>query len=231
MRRYRHVPRIASILLLVLSLGLLGFHVQQGDTLTDPDAEEIHDDDDVSEQHAEAIAVAETYIFHGLVEHDGDKVLLADDALRTEQGRSTGDNAAAIRASLESPALQVVSGVKNLRWVVECNFDDVCHASAIFDLEIDAFGPRPPVLIAERFRVEDGLITEIEAIFVIQEDFGPCSGECHAPPELGRSLTATREHRSGPENGRVSIARPFSTRLLHTSGAEPSSRYGHVRSG
>ncbi len=185
MRRYRQVPRIASILLLVLSLGLLGFDVQQGDTLTDPDADRIHIRKPISIQHADAIAVAETYIFGGLVEHDGDKVLLADDALRTEQGRSTGDNAAAIRASLESPGLRVVSGVENLRWVVECNDDDVCHAEATFDLEIDTFGPRPPVLISERFRVEDGLIQEIEAIFVVQETFERCSGACFPANELG----------------------------------------------
>ncbi len=190
MRRYRRVSRVTSILFLVLSLGLLGFHVDQGETVAElgPGREGFNAHFPpglLSPLHKQAIEVAETYIFGGLVEHDGDKVLLADDAFRTEQGFGTGDDAAAIRASLESPALQVVSGVKNLRWVVECNFDDVCHASAIFDLEIDAFGPRPPVLIAERFRVEDGLITEIEAIFVVQEDFGPCSGECHAAPELG----------------------------------------------
>lgn len=194
MGRYRRVSRVTSILFLVLSLGLLGFHVEQGDTVAElgPGEEGFNAHFPrglLSPLHKQAIEVAETYIFGGLVEHDGDKVLLAEDAFRTEQGRSTGDNAAEIRASLESDALKVVSGVKNLRWVVECNFDEVCHASATFDLEIDGFSPPapllPPVLISERFRIEDGLIHEIEAIFVIQETFDRCSGACFPDNELG----------------------------------------------
>src|SRR5215475_11409590 len=96
---------------------------------------------------------------------EGDSALLADDCHRTEQGRSTGDSAAQIRASLESAPLQVITGIANVRWFVECDRNDVCEAIAIYDLEVNAFGPRPPVLITERFRVEDGLIQQIEAVF------------------------------------------------------------------
>ena len=43
----------------------------------------------------------------------------------------------------------------------------------------------PPVLISERFLVEDGLIHEIEAIFFVQESFDNCSGACFLANELG----------------------------------------------
>lgn len=37
-----------------------------------------------------SIEAAEKYLFHGLVEHDGSKLPLADDVARIEQGRNTG---------------------------------------------------------------------------------------------------------------------------------------------
>lgn len=185
--RSRGIRTAVPLAVAVLSAGLLG--INEGDSIQELGPGQagflVHAPPAKGPLHAGAIAVAETYLFHGLVEHDGDQVLLAGDCHRTEQGRSTGDNAAQIRASLESPALRVVSGISNIRWFVECNSDAVCEAVAIYDLEINAFGPRPPVLISERFRVEDGLIQEIEAIFVIQTNPTLCSGACFPPSGLG----------------------------------------------
>jgi len=175
--------------LAALSLALLG--VSEGDSIQDLGPGEsgflAHAPPAKAALHAQAIAVAETYLFHGLVEHDGDAVLLADDCHRAEQGSSTGDTAAQIRASLESAPLQVITGIANIRWFVECDGNDVCEALAIYDLEVNAFGPRPPVLIAERFRVEDGLIHAIEAIFFTQPNSTRCSGACFSDPGLGHS--------------------------------------------
>src|SRR5262245_1423078 len=139
--------------------------------------------------HAQAIAVAETYLFKGLVEHNpasSEEVLLADDATRAEQGRVNATSADQIRTALGTGAgLKIITGIKNIRWFVECNRDVVCEAVAFYDLEVNANGPAPPVLIAERFRVANGLIEEIEAIFVIHGDATRCSGACFPASELG----------------------------------------------
>src|SRR5262245_48011642 len=117
MQRMRRIP--IGLGLAGLALVLLGTHVEEGDTLQDLDPGEAgflaHAPPSKAALHAQAIAVAETYLFHGLVAHDGDAVLLADACRRTEQGRSTGDNAAAIRASLEPAPLQVITRIANLR--------------------------------------------------------------------------------------------------------------------
>ncbi len=109
------------------------------------------------------IAAAEQYLFHGLVEHDPDKVPLAPNAVRTEQGHNTGDSGEAIAKSLRADIMNVIRGIRNVRWIVEGD-------QAVAWYELDTNRSDTPVLIAERFRVVDGLVTEIEALF-------------HAPPE------------------------------------------------
>ncbi len=109
------------------------------------------------------IAAAEQYLFHGLVEHDPDKVPLAPNAVRTEQGHNTGDSGEAIAKSLRADIMNVIQGIRNVRWIVEGD-------QAVAWYELDTNRSDTPVLIAERFRVVDGLVTEIEALF-------------HAPPE------------------------------------------------
>ena len=107
------------------------------------------------------IQAAEKYLFHGLVEHDGSKVPLAEGVVRIEQGRNTGDGADGLRQALAHEVMNVITGIRNIRWVVE---DE--QAVAFYDLDVTTSDR--PVLIAERFRVVDGLITEIEAIFFPQ---------------------------------------------------------------
>ena len=104
------------------------------------------------------IAVAERYLFQGLVEHDGQRVPLAETVVRMEQGHNTGEGREGLVKALTHPVMNVIAGIRNVRWIVEGD-----QAVAFYDLEVT--NSDRPVLIAERFRVVDGLITEIEAIF------------------------------------------------------------------
>ncbi len=146
----------------------------------------LHDPPARAPQHAEAIEIAEVYLFDGLVNHDVEatRAVLADDAQRTEQGRNTGDGGDAIADSLAADVFLVITGIDNLKWIVECAKDGGCQATSTYDLEILS-GMIPPVLISERFLVADGLIQEIEAIFVIQEEFGRCNAACFPDTGLG----------------------------------------------
>ena len=107
------------------------------------------------------IEAAEKYLFHGLVEHDGSKVPLAENVVRTEQGHNTGEGRDGLIEALAHDVMNVITGIRNVRWIVE---DD--QAVAFYDLDVTTSDR--PVLIAERFRVVDGLITEIEAVFHMQ---------------------------------------------------------------
>jgi hypothetical protein len=147
----------------------------------------LHDPPARAPQHAEAIEIAEVYLFDGLVNHDVEttRAVLADDAQRTEQGFNTGDSGDAIANSLGADVFLVISGINNLKWIVECAKDRSCQATSTYNLEINTFGELPPVLISERFLVADGLIQEIEAIFVVQEEFGRCNAACFPDTGLG----------------------------------------------
>ena len=104
------------------------------------------------------IEAAEKYLFPGLVEHDGSKVPLADDVVRIEQGRNTGQGRDELIQALAHDMMNGITGIRNVRWIVEGE-----QAVAFYDLDVTVSDR--PVLISERFRVVDGLITEIEAIF------------------------------------------------------------------
>ncbi len=112
------------------------------------------------------VEVAEKYLFHGLVEHDGGKVPLAEDVVRIEQGKNTGDGRQALIEALSHEVMEIITGVRNVRWVVEGE-----QAVAFYDLDVKISDR--PVLIAERFRVVEGKICEIEALFHAQ----PTTGE------------------------------------------------------
>jgi len=107
------------------------------------------------------IEVAEKYLFHGLVEHDGHKVPLGENVVRIEQGHNTGEGREALVEALAHDVMNVITGIRNVRWFVEGE-----QAVAFYDLDVTVSDL--PVLIAERFRVVDGLIVEIEAIFHAQ---------------------------------------------------------------
>ena len=111
------------------------------------------------------IEAAEKYLFHGLDEHDGTKVPLAENVVRIEQGGNTGEGRENLIEALAHDVMNVITGIRNVRWIVE---ED--QAVGFYDLDVSVSDR--PVLIAERFRVVDGLITEIEAIFHAQPTTG-----------------------------------------------------------
>jgi hypothetical protein len=114
------------------------------------------------------IAAAKTYL-EALVHHDGSKVLFAHDVVRTEQGRAAGKGEDFLRAHLNrEPAME---GYADLRFVVDTETHQVVYYTllrlAMRADQAPADTPPGPVTVhlAERFKVEHGLITEIEAIF------------------------------------------------------------------
>jgi len=118
------------------------------------------------------IAVCQTYI-DSLFSGDGSSVLLAPDAWRIENGRDMGDSGPAIQQMLTEmlgAGPKLVTGMEDLRWYVEGE-----EAVAFYTLEIDPTalggdnaGAEPVRMpIVERFRVHDGLITEVEPVIPV----------------------------------------------------------------
>jgi hypothetical protein len=110
------------------------------------------------------IEAANTYL-KALISHDATQIRLAPNARRTENGMATGDNAAAIRKSLTPPTPdQSNVAMRQKRWWVEGE-NAICY----YLLDTSTIPPTPlhttTTHIAERFRVRNGLIYEIEAIF------------------------------------------------------------------
>lgn len=122
------------------------------------------------------IAAATSYL-EGITHHDGSKVLFAPNAVRTEQGHDTGKGDTVLRAALGR--MPPMLGYSNTRFVI----DEKTHQLVYFTLlhldnePGDLKNPAVPgtarqgpvtVHLAERFKIEHGLITEIEAIFYSQ---------------------------------------------------------------
>lgn len=115
----------------------------------------------------EVIAICQTYV-DALLTGDGSSVKLAPYAWRIENGRDMGDSGEAIQQMLTSmlrDGPKVVTGLDDLRWYVEGE-----EAVAFYTLTIDPTalgqeGAEPVEMpIVERFRVHDGLITEVEPV-------------------------------------------------------------------
>jgi hypothetical protein len=104
------------------------------------------------------IAACQAYL-DALVSHDASRVPLAADCWRVENGADTGASGDAIAKGLESPIMQMVAGVDDVRWYVDS--DD---AAAFFTLQVKAGERRATCRIAERFRVRDGELIEIESV-------------------------------------------------------------------
>jgi limonene-1,2-epoxide hydrolase len=104
------------------------------------------------------IAACQAYL-DALVSHDASAVPLAEDCWRVENGADTGSSGEAIVKGLESPIMQTVAGVEDVRWYVDG--DD---AATLFTLRVQAGERRATCRIAERFRVRDGELIEIESV-------------------------------------------------------------------
>jgi hypothetical protein len=134
------------------------------------------------------ISAATTYL-DALVSHDATHVRLAPDVIRTEEGSNTGTGAAAIRTSLSLPTFdEAIIDMRDVRWFV----DQPDHeAIAFYLLDVGAI-PNPlvpfvrpttatgTVHLSERFKVENGLISQIEAIFYTSAT--PNEGSGWPPP-------------------------------------------------
>jgi hypothetical protein len=95
-----------------------------------------------------------------LVSHRGAQVPLAAEVRRVENGRQTGNGAEHLRSSLESEIMQTVQGISGERWISAGD-----GAVVFYDLHARAGEADMVVRIAERFRVRNGALTEIEAVF------------------------------------------------------------------
>ncbi len=123
------------------------------------------------------ISAATTYL-DALVSHDATHIRLDPNVVRTELGGNTGTGAQAIRQSVSIPTPdESIIDKRDVRWFV----DKPSHeAVAFYILDVGA-EPNPPtflpfvrpttatgtVHLSERFKVDNGLITQIEAIFNI----------------------------------------------------------------
>ena len=110
------------------------------------------------------ISAATTYL-DALISHDATHIRLAPNARRTLQGVFVTDGADAIRQSLTPPTGDEVNiDLRDIRWFV----DKPNHeAVAFYLLDIGKTVPPATVHLTERFKVENGLITEIEGIFSV----------------------------------------------------------------
>ena len=124
----------------------------------------------------ELVAVAGRYL-DGIVTRDGSRVPFAPGCRRTEQARVTGSSAEELRDSLSR--MPAMSGRRNTRFVVDERTGSVV---AFTQLQLPATDDPAPagrtyprgsgkpttVHLAERFRIADSLIHEIEAIFYFE---------------------------------------------------------------
>lgn len=126
------------------------------------------------------IAAAKSYL-DAVVTHDDRKVLLHPDVRRTQNGRTTAEGDAAIRASmLKEPDMLPH---KNTRWFVDRE-QNTAIAFTLFIVQPTNADPKRPAYssngkgattrLAERFRIQQGVITEIEAVHT--SEYGKMDG-------------------------------------------------------
>jgi len=139
------------------------------------------------------ISAATTYL-DALVSHDGTDIRLAPNVVRTEEGHNTGTGAAAIIKSVSLPTPdESIIDKRDVRWFVDKPNNE---AIAFYILDVGA-EPNPPtflpfvrptvatgtVHLSERFKVDHGLITQIEAIFNVSTT--ACDGDGGWSPNPG----------------------------------------------
>lgn len=103
----------------------------------------------------EIIAVASSYLDAGLVNDEADGVHLAADCRRWTQQ----SHAAAPRNESADEIRAGIRRIENRRWLVDGN-----QAVVIADIWYE--GLAEPIVLFERFRVEDGAIREIEGLYL-----------------------------------------------------------------
>jgi hypothetical protein len=108
------------------------------------------------------ISAATSYL-DALVSHNSSQVRLAPTAIRTENGYDTGDSGPQIANDLATnPQYLIVHDIRDVRWFVD---GDQAIAMYLLDAAVPDLGTHfATTHLAERFQVENGLITQIEAI-------------------------------------------------------------------
>lgn len=131
------------------------------------------------------IATASKYI-HALVTHRGATVPLAPHAYRTENGMVTGTSGPGIQDDVSTnQGDRAIEDVRDIRWFVAGD-----EATAFYLMDTTA--PNDPSAphtttehLAERFKVDHGLIYQIEAIFWIDPGTTPDGSGWPPPPGEG----------------------------------------------
>ena len=111
------------------------------------------------EPRAGVLAAAQAYVA-SLVSHEPSGVPLHDDVWRIENGAPSGDGADSLRAALMSDVMHTIERIDDERW-----FAGGDGAAVFYTLTARAGDTEMRVRIAERFRVVDGDLAEIEAVF------------------------------------------------------------------
>jgi hypothetical protein len=107
------------------------------------------------------VQAAQSYI-DALQSHDASSIPLADHVRRLENNKVNADGATALRQSLNKGAqYRLIRGIRDLSWFVAGN--DV-FAIYTVDAGLAATGSLASGRTFERFRIENGLITQIEIV-------------------------------------------------------------------
>ncbi len=105
------------------------------------------------------VDAARSYVA-ALVSHDASAVPIGPEAKRIENGQATGEGAEGLAAALESEIMETVESIDNEHW-----FTAGDNAVVFYDLHASVGDDTMLVRIAERFRVGDGGLSEVEAVF------------------------------------------------------------------
>lgn len=111
------------------------------------------------------IAAVDAYL-DAIVSHDASAVPFAPNARRIENSMVTGRSGEGLRRDLDrSPKYRIIEAIRDKRFVVEGD-----QVVVYFLIDTAGYPGGPQILtsqVAERFRLADGQITEIEAIISI----------------------------------------------------------------
>jgi hypothetical protein len=150
-----------------------------------PDKKPVVQPDCTDNSRACLIAAAKSYL-DAVTTHDGTKVLAHPDVRRTQNGRTTAEGDVAIRASMEKEPDMLPH--KNTRWFVDRDQDTAIAFTLLIVQPTNADSKRPAYSsngkgatthLAERFRIQNGVIAEIEAVHT--SEYGRMDGQSGWP--------------------------------------------------
>jgi hypothetical protein len=146
------------------------------------------------------IDTALTYL-RSLVNHDTSTLRVASDAHRWEEGGLNAETAEELCSGNQGPVTieDAVLSMRQLKWSVV----DGDESIAMYYLD----SPTSPTYIAERFKVDHGLIQEIEAIFYIDT-----TGLVVGPESVGSKPESQEERLLESDQGPAGFYAPMNSR-------------------